>query len=92
MRDFKPTSDSVVEFVFKSDTYMVSPHAARGSALALNLQGQCMVIPVATILVSRGFITDTDWETPFSGRSREWQDALLAAAEANFDSALKGVG
>lgn len=89
MTNIKPTSDRVVEFSFRSDTYMVSPHSDRGSALALNLQGQSMVIPVATLIINGYQITDVEWETPFSGRSTVWQKALLATASMHSDPAMR---
>ncbi|QSB05190.1 hypothetical protein [Natronoglycomyces albus] len=54
----KATGGQVVEFVFGSGRYMVSPHPERGSALALNLQGQSLVIPVAMIAPACGRLGD----------------------------------
>ncbi|QSB05098.1 hypothetical protein [Natronoglycomyces albus] len=88
----KTTPDSVVEFRYNSEVFTVSPHPERGSALALRMRGQCMAIRVATILFARGRITGVEWETPFSGRPTEWQEALLAQAVANADPALREVG
>ena len=73
----KMTGDLVVEIWFNSAVYMVSPHSERGNALVLTMQGHSMAIQVATVLLQDGEITETIWETPFSGRPPEWQGALL---------------
>ncbi|QSB05484.1 hypothetical protein [Natronoglycomyces albus] len=86
----KTTGDQVVEFTFGSGRYMVSPHPERGSALALNLQGQSLVIPVATIAVMRGRFTEVVWETPFLARSPEWKDAILNQVSQNLAESLLG--
>ncbi|QSB05501.1 hypothetical protein [Natronoglycomyces albus] len=86
----KTTSDHVVEFRFGPGRYMVSPHPERGSAFSLNLQGQSLVIPVATIRVSGGRFTEVDWETPFLARSPEWKDAILNQVSQNLAESLLG--
>ncbi|QSB06752.1 hypothetical protein [Natronoglycomyces albus] len=85
----KTTSDAVVEFVYNFDTYMVSPHPERGSALALTMQGHSMPIRVATILIQRGRILGIEWETPFSGYPSQWHDAIGELVTENCDPAMK---
>ncbi|QSB05433.1 hypothetical protein [Natronoglycomyces albus] len=88
----KTTGAQVVEFSFASGRYMVSPHPERGSALALNLQGQSLVIPVATIALVRGQLGEVTWETPFLARSPEWKDAILNQVSQNLAESLLGGG
>ncbi|QSB05128.1 hypothetical protein [Natronoglycomyces albus] len=86
----KTTGNQVVEFAFGPGRYMVSPHPERGSALALNLQGQSLVIPVATIALVRGQLGEVTWETPFLARSPEWKDAILNQVSQNLAESLLG--
>lgn len=85
----KATGDEVVEFIFNSATYMISPHPEECSALALTLQGVSMVIPVATVPFVDGTPGDITWETPFSGYPPECLDALTALVLANMSPSLK---
>lgn len=74
----KPTGNQVAEFIFNSSTFMVSPHPEHGSAVKVTMQGQSMAIEVATVVfTSVNEISEITWETPFSGRPPEWQEALV---------------
>ena len=88
----KLTGDRVVEIRFNSATFMVSPHPERGNAVAVSMQGSSMAIPVATILVEDYELSETTWETPFSGRPPEWQGVLLDLVAQHADVVITLVG
>ncbi|QSB05757.1 hypothetical protein [Natronoglycomyces albus] len=91
MTDAKTTPESVVEFDYASDTYMVSPDPDHGGALRLTMRGQTMPIAVATLLLRRGTILASQWETPFCGRPNTWREAILSQVRTHAAALLAQV-
>lgn len=80
----KTTGDQVQEFALGTMKYMVSPHPEHGQAVKVSMQGQCLCVSVATVVVTApGAHTDNvavakvEWETPFSAHPENWQNELL---------------
>ena len=87
----KTTGSQVVHFTLGTARYMISPHAERGQAVKVTMQGPTVAVCVATVVFETAdSIAKVEWETPFCAHPPAWQAELLQQVVDHANAEVRG--